>query len=65
MLLKDSIQSGYAGMSISFSIAMMGYVGRLSRALIETDKFMASPQRLFEYNALEHEGKHIESGTFE
>ena len=65
VLLKDSIQSGYAGMSISLSIAMMGYVGSLFRTLIETDNFMASPQRLFEYNELENEGKHIESGTFE
>ena len=64
VLTKDSIQPGLAGMSIALSITMMGYVGYLFRSLIETDNYMASPQRLFEYEKLENEGSLIESSDF-
>ena len=64
VLLKSSIQPGLAGLSISLGVTMMGFVGYLFRNLIETDNYMASPQRLFEYQQLEPEGKLIESGDF-
>ena len=62
--MKDAIQPGLAGMSITLSITMVGTVGYLFKMLIDSDNNMASPQRLFEYAKLESEGKHIESGAF-
>ena len=56
-LLKDTMQPGLAGMSISLSVTLLGYVGYFFRTLIETDNYMASPQRLFEYQSLEREGE--------
>ena len=64
VLMKDSIKPGLAGMSISLTITIMGYMGYLFRTIIETDNYMISPQRLFDYTSLETEGKLIESDTF-
>ena len=57
VLLKNTMQPGLAGMSIALSVTIMGYVGYFFRTLIETDNYMASPQRLFEYQSLESEGE--------
>ena len=57
VLLKNTMQPGLAGMSIALSVTIMGYVGYFFRTLIETDNYMASPQRLFEYQNLEREGE--------
>ncbi|OMJ89258.1 hypothetical protein SteCoe_8646 [Stentor coeruleus] len=64
VLIKDTMTPGLAGMSISLTITIMGYVGYLFRIGIDTDNNMASPQRLFEYQKLEPEGDHIKDGSF-
>ena len=64
VVIKDTIPPGYAGMSIALSISVMGYISYLFQTIIETDNHMASPQRLFEYKNLEHEGKLATSGDF-
>ena len=60
--IRDTLQPGLAGMSISLSVIIMGYAGYLFRTIIETDNYMASPQRLFEYKNLPNEGE-LESKT--
>ena len=55
--IRDTMQPGLAGISISLCVTIMGYVGYTFRTLIETDNYMASPQRLFEYQSLESEGE--------
>ena len=65
MVLKDSIAEGDVGMSLTLSITIMGYVGYFFRTLIETDNYMASPQRLIEYKQLENEGNLTETGSFQ
>ena len=64
VLMKDSIQPELAAMSITLTIAMMGFIGQLFRIIIETDNNMASPQRLYEIANLESEGTLVESGLF-
>ena len=56
--LKDSIQPGLAGMSISLTTSLVGYVGYLFKTIIETDNYMTSTQRLIEYQDLKIEGVH-------
>ena len=56
--VKDQITPGLAAMSISVTFTIMGYVGYLFKTLIETDNYMTSTQRLFEYAELDFEGKY-------
>jgi ATP-binding cassette, subfamily C (CFTR/MRP), member 4 len=64
ILLKDSLQKGYQGISIALSITMMGYLGYFFRNLMDTDNLMASVQRLFEYKNLPKEGNLVEDDLF-
>ena len=54
--LKDRIDPSLAAMSMSITLGMIGYVGPIFKALIETDNYMTSVQRLFEYKELKPEG---------
>ena len=62
--LKDTLQPELVAMSISLTITLMGYMGYFFKTLIETDNYMASPQRLFEYKDLSEEGKLITDESF-
>jgi ABC-type multidrug transport system fused ATPase/permease subunit len=55
--LKDSSQPGLAGMSITLTTSLVGFVGYLFKTIIETDNFMTSTQRLIEYQDLPSEGE--------
>jgi len=58
VLYKDNINSGLAGMSISLTISVAGLVTFWSKCLVETDNYMASPQRLIEYADIPNEGEY-------
>jgi ATP-binding cassette, subfamily C (CFTR/MRP), member 4 len=55
--LRDSMKPGLAGMSMSLSITLMGFVGSFVKNCIETDNSMTCPQRLLEYSKLRSEGE--------
>jgi ATP-binding cassette subfamily C (CFTR/MRP) protein 4 len=54
--LRGQIDPSLAAMSLSVSISMIGYAGYMFKTIIETDNFMTSVQRLFDYVQLEDEG---------
>ena len=63
--IKDKIDPGMAAMSISMTLTIIGNVGYLFKTLIETDNYMTSAQRLFEYTQLQREGEFSLNEKFE
>lgn len=65
ILLKDSISSNLGAMSISLVTSMSNLVAFWARTIVETNDFMASPQRLMEYSVIPREGDFENSSSFE
>ena len=63
--LKGMISAEMAGVSISLTVSAMGIASIWAKALVETDNYMASPQRLIEYSELPSEGPLETSNSFQ
>ena len=64
LLLRGSINSVLAGLSLALNISMMGLVNVWSKNLIEISNYISSAQRLFEYSDLPDEGARNLPSTF-
>eukprot|EP00361_Fabrea_salina_P002146 CAMPEP_0202430198 /NCGR_PEP_ID=MMETSP1345-20130828/3713_1 /ASSEMBLY_ACC=CAM_ASM_000843 /TAXON_ID=342563 /ORGANISM="Fabrea Fabrea salina" /LENGTH=1238 /DNA_ID=CAMNT_0049041617 /DNA_START=37 /DNA_END=3750 /DNA_ORIENTATION=- len=63
--LRDFVSPELAGISISLTISAMGIASIWAKSLVETDNYMASPQRLIEYTELPSEGNYQSESKFE
>lgn len=54
--LKGYMDPGLAGVTLSLIVGMNGFSAFWSKSLVETDNYMASPERLYQYLKLVPEG---------
>jgi len=65
LLLKGELDPEIAGLSLSVTTSIFGISSLFTKSAVETDNYMASPQRLMEYSNLTPEGTFVTENSFE